>query len=126
MCEFKTNCFIFQGFQEGSANKMYCYHLKSDDVKSDAIIFRLYQASKASVTDCIDKDAMCMQIAHAAGVAQEVHAIFQNGMACQYAQGRTITFDDLSKPHIIKYVTNALYQIFTYTYMHGLHPHEPV
>ncbi len=51
---------------------MICCYLKSDDVKSDGIIFRLFIASSimANATEFKDKDALCMQLAYVAGVIQ--------------------------------------------------------
>ncbi len=90
---------------------MFCYHHKSDDAISDGIVFRVRPNNYEQLDQkgaFKDKEMITMQLAYVAGVAQEVLAIFKNGLAYRYAQGRTMELADLSKPHVIKYVKKHL------------------
>ena len=51
-----------------------------------------------------------MQIAHEIGAFPKIYATFQNGMAYKYFQGRTLNFNDLNNPIIIKDLSQKLYR----------------
>ena len=86
-------------------NTMMNVYLKEDEAKSDALVFRIFfdfgeLAKQVNMTK--DREVLCLQFGHSVGVTQRVNAIFCNGVAYGYAQGRTLEYDDVTKPHIIK------------------------
>ena len=85
---------------------MYCFNLKSDKEKQNALVVRLFgsiQVGKETFTAGSDEQTMAMQLAHAVGLAQPVIAILKNGIVYRFAPGRTLTIEDIKNPDIIRY-----------------------
>ena len=96
----------FQKFTEGYLNHMYCFNLKSDNEKQNALVVRLFGSivyGKETLTFGGDEQTMAMQLAHAVGLAQPVIAILRNGIVYRFAPGRTLTLADIQNPDIIRY-----------------------
>ena len=82
---------------------MLCCHLVSDEDKNDAIVVRVFNSNITMATVDRDNEVMAIQVAAAINVAAPVYALFKNGIVYKYANGRTLTGDDITKPELVRY-----------------------
>ena len=98
-----------QEFTEGYINSMTCFYHIADENRNDALMVRVYGLEGLDVPVEREKEFLTMQVAHAAGCFPAIVAAFQNGVIYKYEPGRTMTFQDLVKPKIVKKVMHQLY-----------------
>ena len=92
----------FQVFSEGYSNRMY--HCHPENIPN-GLVCRVFASDIAEAwSDVIDRnqEVRCMQVAHACGVSQPVRAVFRNGIIYGYAPGRTLKYEDMRKPAVIR------------------------
>ena len=86
---------------------MFRFSLKSDTKLQSALVVRIFGVVKVDGIDepfafGKDEQVVAMQISHKIGIAEEVYALFKNGIVYRYLPGNTLDTSDLNKPDMIR------------------------
>jgi len=96
----------------GFANSSLVAYIESDvDTKKDAIMFRVHREEGLCALQSRDREFVGMQLAHSCGVFPTIIATYSGGVAYAYAQGRTLTIDDLVDTHVNRLIARGLAEL---------------
>lgn len=94
-------------FNDGLTNKLVGVYVQE---KSEMILFRIYGVGTDLIIDR-DAERRNMKILHENGLGKPLYAVFSNGIAYGFADGKIVETDDLTNPDIFGEIAKNMSQM---------------